>query len=173
MSTSAERFAWFLNFRSTTLLNVVNLQRLHRVLTKQHRAASTLEASFGVKERWACRVVGQHRSTQRLEVSLATDDEQELRRWLVQFAKDHPRWSWKRAYQHRRREGHRVNKKRVQRMWRLEGLKVPYRKRKKPLHGLGVHVGAMSPIRPNAIWAMDFQFDETRDGRQLGRIPGN
>ena len=60
-----------------------------------------------------------------------------------------------------------MNKKRIQRLWRLEGLKVPYRKRKKPLRGLGVHVGAMSPIRPNAIWAMDFQFDETRDGRQL------
>jgi putative transposase len=60
-----------------------------------------------------------------------------------------------------------VNKKRIQRLWRAEGLKVPYRKRKKPLRGLGVHVGAMSPIRPNAIWALDFQFDETRDGRQL------
>jgi putative transposase len=126
-----------------------------------------LEESFGVTERRACRVVGQHRSTQRLEVVLPDDDEQELRRWLVQFATDHPRWGWKRAYQHRRREGHRVNPKRVQRLWRLEGLKVPYRKRKKPLRGLGVHVGAMSPIRPNAIWAMDFQFDETRDGKQL------
>ncbi len=127
-----------------------------------------LEASFGVKERRACRVVGQNRSTQRLEAPLPDDDEQELRRWLRAFAKEHPRWGWKRAYQHRRRrEGHHVNKKRIQRLWRLEGLKVPYRKRKKPLRGLGVHVGAMSPIRPNAIWAMDFQFDETRDGRQL------
>ena len=60
-----------------------------------------------------------------------------------------------------------MNPKRVQRLWRLEGLKVPYRKRKKPLRGLGVHVGAMSPICPNAIWAMDFQFDETRNGKQL------
>ncbi len=126
-----------------------------------------LEETFGVKERRACRVVGQHRSTQRLEAPLPTDDEKELRRWLVAFAMEHPRWGWKRAYQHRRRDGHRVNKKRIQRLWRLEGLKVPYRKRKKPLRGLGVHVGAMSPIRPNAIWAMDFQFDETRDGKQL------
>ena len=111
--------------------------------------------------------MGQHRSTQRLATQSPTDDEQELRRWLVAFAKVHPRWGWKRAYQHRRREGHRANKKRVQRLWRLEGLKVPCRKRKKPLRGLGVHVEAMSPIRPNAIWAMDFQFDETRDGKQL------
>jgi len=45
-----------------------------------------------VKERRACRVVGQHRSTQRLVVPLPSDDEKELRRWLVRFAKDHPRW---------------------------------------------------------------------------------
>jgi putative transposase len=126
-----------------------------------------LEETFGVSERRACRVVGQPRSTQRHEVELPDDDEQELRRWLVAFAKEHPRWGWQRAYQHRRREGHRVNKKRIQRLWRLEGLQVPYRKRTKPLRGIGVHVGAMSPIRPNAIWAMDFQFDETRDGKQL------
>jgi len=98
-----------------------------------------LETSFGVKERRACRVVGQHRSTQRLAVALPADDEVELRRWLVAFAKEHPRRGWKQAYQHRRREGHRVNKKRVQRLWRLEGLKVPYRKRKKRLRGLGAH----------------------------------
>lgn len=126
-----------------------------------------LEASFGVTERRACRVVGQPRSTQRLQAPLPTDDEQELRRWLRAFAKENPRWGWKRAYHQLRREGHRVNKKRIQRLWRAEGLKVPYRKRKKPLRGLGVHVGAMSPICPNAIWAMDFQFDETRDGKQL------
>ena len=110
-----------------------------------------LETSFGVKERRAYRVVGQPRSTPRLAVALPTDDEQELRRWLVAFAKEHPRWGWKRAFHHRRQEGHRVNKKRIQRLWRLEGLKVPYAKRKKPLRAVGVHVGAMSPIRSNAI----------------------
>ncbi|MBW4077174.1 MAG: transposase [Acidobacteria bacterium] len=83
------------------------------------------------------------------------------------FAKEHPRWSWKRAYQHRRREGHRVNKKRVQRLWRAEDLKVSHRKRKQPLRGLGVHIGAMSRIRFNVIRVMNLQFDETRDGRQL------
>jgi putative transposase len=33
--------------------------------------------------------------------------------------------------------------------------------------GIGVAVGAKSPIRPNVIWAMDFQFDTTADGRTL------
>ncbi|MDX6410313.1 MAG: putative transposase [Gaiellaceae bacterium] len=60
-----------------------------------------------------------------------------------------------------------VNDKRIQRLWRDEGLKVPYRKRKKPHRGIGTAVGAMCPIAPNALWAMDFQFDTTVDGRIL------
>ena len=126
-----------------------------------------LEATFGVSERRACRVVGQARSTQRFAPSEPDDDEVELRRWLVAFTREHPRWGWKRAYHQLRREGRRVNKKRVQRLWRLEGLKVPYRKRKKPLRGIGTQVGAMVPIRPNVVWSLDFQFDQTRDGRTL------
>jgi Integrase core domain len=55
----------------------------------------------------------------------------------------------------------------VQRLWREEGLKVPYHKRKKPLRGIGAAVGAMCPIAPNALWAMDFQFDTTVDGRTI------
>jgi putative transposase len=128
---------------------------------------SELEETFGVSQRRACTVVGQPRTTQRLQPPVPTDLERELRDWLREFSKTHPRWGWKRAYHHLRREGRNVNKKRVQRLWRLEGLKVPYRKRKKPLRGLGAPVGAMCPIRPNAIWALDFQFDETTDGRAL------
>ncbi len=46
-----------------------------------------------------------------------------------------------------------VNDKRIQRLSRDEGLKVPYRKRKKPHRGIGTAVGAMCPIAPNALWA--------------------
>ncbi len=63
--------------------------------------------------------------------------------------------------------GWQVNNKRVRRLWREEGLRVPTRKRKKRLTGIGTHVGAMCPIRPNALWALDFQFDTTIDGRTL------
>ena len=48
-----------------------------------------LEATFGVSQRRACKVVGQARSTQRLKVT-PPDDEQELRRWLRAFAKESP-----------------------------------------------------------------------------------
>jgi putative transposase len=66
-----------------------------------------------------------------------------------------------------RRAGWKVNNKRIRRLWRDEGLRVPQRRKKKRLTGIGVAVGAMSPIRPNVIWAMDFQFDTTADGRTL------
>lgn len=60
-----------------------------------------------------------------------------------------------------------MNNKRVRRLWRDEGLRVPVRRRKKRLAGVGTAVGAMCPIRPNALWALDFQFDTTIEGRQV------
>ena len=60
-----------------------------------------------------------------------------------------------------------MDNKRVQRLWRAEGLRVPYRKRKKPRRVIGTPIGAMSPITPNALWTLDFQFDTTEDNRTL------
>jgi len=112
-------------------------------------------------------VVGQHRSTQRLPPPVVSDEEQFLRGYLRDFSKKRPRWGWRRAAKQLRREGFGVNNKRIQRLWRDEGLKVPYRKRKKPHRGIGAPVGAMSPIAPNALWALDFQFDTTDDNRTI------
>jgi len=112
-------------------------------------------------------VVGQHRSTQRLPPPVVSDEEQFLRGYLRDFSKNRPRWGWRRAAKQLRREGFGVNNKRIQRLWRDEGLKVPYRKRKKPHRGIGAPVGAMSPIAPNALWALDFQFDTTDDNRTI------
>ena len=126
-----------------------------------------LRERFGVSERRACTVVGIHRSTMRLTPSPMTAEEAELRAWLRRFSTDRPRWGWRRAAKMARRAGWKVNNKRIRRLWREEGLRVPQRRKKKRLTGIGVAVGAMSPIRPNVIWAMDFQFDTTADGRTL------
>jgi len=103
----------------------------------------------------------------RLTPQPVTVEEAELRAWLRRFSTDRPRWGWRRAAKVARRAGWQVNDKRIRRLWRDEGLRVPQRRRKKRLIGIGVAVGAMSPIRPNVIWAMDFQFDTTADGRTL------
>jgi len=83
------------------------------------------------------------------------------------FSKRRPRWGWRRAAKYLRKQGWEINNKRVRRLWRDEGLQVPTKKKRKRLAGIGVHVGPMSLIAPNALWAIDFQFDHTIDGRQL------
>jgi putative transposase len=124
-----------------------------------------LEQRFGVSQRRACKVVGQARSTQRLAAPVPGDEA--LRRFLRAFALERPRWGWRRALRAARDAGFSVNHKKLHRLWRDEGLKVPYRKRKRPLRGIGVRVGAFCPIAPDVVWAMDFQFDQTADGRTL------
>ncbi len=44
---------------------------------------------------------------------------------------------------------------------------MPTARRKKRLAGTGTHVGALSPNCPNALWALDFQFDAAIDGHQV------
>jgi putative transposase len=126
-----------------------------------------LRDRFGVSERRACKVVGQHRSTQRLAAPAVSDDEAQLRAFLIAFSRRRPRWGWRRAAKAARRAGWQVNDKRIRRLWREEGLKVPQARKKKRLSGIGTHVGAMCPIRPDALWACDFQFDATADGRTI------
>ena len=143
--------------------------RVGKLLTPNRKrdAVKTLRDRFGVSERRACKVVGQHRSTQRLGPPPISEQEAELRAWLVLFSRRRPRWGWRRAAKAARREGWVVNNKRIRRLWRAEGLRVPQKRRRKRLTGIGTAIGAMMPIRPNVIWAMDFQFDVTIDGRSL------
>ena len=122
---------------------------------------------FGVSERQACKAVDQPRSTQRLPPPVVSDDEKLLVEFLIKFSKQRPRWGWRRAAKQARRDGWDVNDNRVKRLWQLNGLRVPAKKRKKRLSGIGTHLGAMSPIRPNVLWALDFQFDTTVDGCTL------
>ena len=104
-------------------------------------AVTALRERFGVSERRACTVVGLHRSTMRLQPPQVTTEEAELRAWLRKFSTDRPRWGWRRAAKMARRAGWQVNNKRIRRLWRDEGLRVPQRRRKKRLTGIGVAVG--------------------------------
>ncbi len=126
-----------------------------------------LRDRLGVSERWACQVVGQHRSTERYEPKRAEDDAA-LRAELRKFSAERPRWGYRRAHHHLREQGWDVNRKRVQRLWREEGLRVPVRKRKhRRLGDSTVPAQRLRAERPNHVWAFDFQFDQTSDGRAL------
>lgn len=126
-----------------------------------------LRDRLGVSERWACRVVGQHRSTQRREPVRAADDEA-LRTALRAFSAQRPRWGYRRAHDQLIADGWCVNRKRVQRLWREEGLRVARRPRKRRRAGDGAGEQAkMRAMRPGEIWAIDFQADQTAEGRAL------
>ena len=85
---------------------------------------------MGVSERFACRVTGQHRTTQRhvAKAEPPADPDAALRARLRDYAKGHPRWGFRRAYHDARAEGWIVNHKKLQRIWREEGLRVPVRR---------------------------------------------
>jgi len=126
-----------------------------------------LRDRLGVSERWACRVVGQHRSTQRHEPR-PTEDDAVLRAELRKFSVERPRWGYRRAHHRLRELGWEVNRKRVQRLWREEGLRVPVRRRKRRRLGDStVPAERLRAERPGQVWAFDFQFDQTADGRVL------
>jgi putative transposase len=121
----------------------------------------------GLSERRACQIVGQHRSTQRREPCVAQGDAA-LRARLRGFSRDRPRWGYRRAHAQLREEGWAVNRKRAQRLWREEGLRVPARRRKRYRLGEStVPAKRLAAQCPNHVWALDFQFDQTADGRIL------
>jgi transposase InsO family protein len=123
---------------------------------------------LGVSERFACRVTGQHRATQRHQpvASTPADPDAALRAWLRAYAKHHPRRGFRPAYHDARGEGWNANHKKIQRLWREEGLRVPQRRRRKR-HGTSTAPDAVTADAPNRVWAADFQFDASTDGRPI------
>jgi len=78
---------------------------------------------LGVYQRRACRIVGQHRSTQR-KLPTPPADEKPLTAAIIQLAQHYGRYGYRRITGLLRNEGWVVNAKRVERIWRREGLKV-------------------------------------------------
>jgi putative transposase len=126
-----------------------------------------LQERLGFSERRACRLAGQHRSTQRHAVT-AADDEAALRVELRAFSRRRPRWGYRQAHQHLLDQGWSINRKRTQRLWREEGLRVPQKRRKRQRRGDSTIPGdRLRAERPDHVWAFDFQWDVTEDGRAV------
>ena len=124
-------------------------------------------AEHGVSERMACRVLGQHRSTQR-KVPTPPDDEAALTADIVALAVQYGRYGYRRIAALLRSAGWAVNLKRVERIWRREGLKVPARQPKRSR--LWLNEGScvrLRPEHPNHVWSYDFVEARTHDGRKI------
>ena len=122
---------------------------------------------LGVSERRACRVLGQARSTHRHR-AVVSDDEPRVVDRIIELATASGRYGYRRITGLLRGEGWPVNHKRVERLWRREGLKVP---QKQPKRGrLWLTDGSCIRRRPayrHHVWAYDFVTARTHDGRPL------
>ena len=92
---------------------------------RRRTAVSRLQAEFEVSERRACRVAGQHRSTQRRPKKPVSASDAAYRLWLRELAREHPRWWCRKAHDAAVGEGLAVNPKRTRAYWRDEGLQRP------------------------------------------------
>ena len=124
-----------------------------------------MEAEKGYSERRACRLVAQPRMTERYQM-VSRERDLALRRRILALAGKHPRYGYRMVTRLLRREGWQVNRKRVHRIWRREGLQVPVVAHKKRRLGHGENgVSRRRPEYVGHVWGLDFLHDETEDGR--------
>jgi len=120
---------------------------------------------LGVSERRACQVLNQARTTQRRQLSPPSDEER-LTGEIIALASRYGRYGYRRITAMLQNSGWKVNHKRVERIWRKEGLKVP---KKQPKRGrLWLNDGSCVRLRPeheNHVWSYDFVIERTANGR--------
>lgn len=122
-----------------------------------------MTARHAVSERFVCRTLGFERSVMRY-VPTRPQADAPLRARLCTLAAQYPRWGVPRLHWRLVREGLRVNYKRVERLYRLEGLAVRTRARKR----LAVpRVPRLPVVAPNETWGIDFVSDALVNGRRF------
>lgn len=124
-----------------------------------------MRGKFGVSERRACRVLKQHRSTQRRHpVGRANEDR--LVADMIELARQYGRYGYRRIAALLREAGWEINDKRVERLWGREGLKVPVKQPKKGR--LWLNDGSCMRLKAehtNHVWSYDFVHHRTHDGK--------
>lgn len=132
---------------------------------RRRRCIDLVRGKLGVSERRACRVLGRHRSTQR-HVPRGRADEERLVADMIELARQYGRYGYRRSAALLRDAGWQVNDKRIERLWRREGLKVPM---KQPKRGrLWLNDGSCVRLRPayrDHVWSYDFVHHRTDHGR--------
>nr|WP_319388745.1 IS3 family transposase [uncultured Cohaesibacter sp.] len=124
-----------------------------------------VRSQMKVSERRVCRVLGQHRSTQR-RLPQGRADEERLVADMIELTRQYGRYGYRRIAALLRDAGWEVNDKRVERLWRREGLKVPMKQPKKGR--LWLNDGSCIRLRPeyrNHVWSYDFVHCRTDDGK--------
>ena len=134
-------------------------------LSRRRRCIDLVRGKLRVSERRACQVLGQHRSTQR-HVARGRTDEDRLIADMIELVRQYGRYGYRRIAALLRDAGWQVNDKRVERLWRREGLKVPMKQPKKGR--LWLNDGSCIRLQPayrDHVWSYDFVHHRTDDGR--------
>ena len=115
-------------------------------------------------ERRTCAVLGVSRSSLHYKTKVQGDDA--LRLAMIRLAKQYGRYGYRKIAELLRIEGWHVNHKKVERLWREEGLKLPERhKKRRRLYHKDSSVIRLRPMHPNHVWAIDFVHDKLSNGR--------
>lgn len=126
-----------------------------------------MQQHCSVSQRRACRALGLARSTCRYQ-GKTKDDEGRLILAIHQRVRRHPRYGYRRITDLLKADGWRVNRKRIYRLWRKEGLKVPKKQRKRRRLGSSDNAAARKRAEhADHVWTWDFVHDTTADGRTL------
>ena len=124
-----------------------------------------------LSERRACRALGVPRSTLRYN-GVEPERDKDLLLRIKELAQRHPRFGYRRVTALLRRDGWAVNLKRVHRLWRAAGLKVPQAQHKRRRVGSSENGCTRHRAeRPNHVWSYDFVMDQTADGKRLKILP--
>jgi transposase InsO family protein len=138
---------------------------------RKRQAVLHVRQELEVSERRACTTIRQPRATQRYRGG-KRDKDAALVAELRRLSAAHPRAGYRMVTALLRRAGMEINAKRVQRLWRQEGLKVPRRQRKRQRLGDSENgTQRQRATRVNEVWSYDFVFDQTEDGRRLKWLP--
>ncbi|MFH1625714.1 MAG: IS3 family transposase [Pseudomonadota bacterium] len=133
--------------------------------SKRRKIVIQVQEKLGISQRRACTVLGQVRKTQRYLLCI-TDEEVRLVERIIALATQYGRYGYRRITAMLKQEGWQVNHKRVERIWRREGLKVP---QKQPKRGrLWLNDGSCIRLRPefkDHVWSYDFVMARAADGR--------
>jgi putative transposase len=129
----------------------------------RREAVAYLRQAFEMSERRACRLIGSDRATVRYQ-SVRPDDGV-LRERLKALAQERRRFGYRRLHVLLRREGHAVNRKRVQRLYREERLTVRRRGGRK--RAIGTRRPMVLPLAADQRWSLDFVSDQLTDGRRF------
>jgi putative transposase len=129
----------------------------------RREAAAYLRRVFEMSERRACRVIGTDRTSVRYQA--IRPDDAKLRERLKALAQERRRFGYRRLHVLLRREGHAINKRRVQRLYREERLTVRRRGGRK--RAMGTRRPIVTPLAPNQRWSLDFVSDQLTDARRF------